>query len=120
MDKIARRNRRKRSIRKKISGTKEKPRMCLHMSNRNIYVQIIDDVEGTTLCGVSTQSAAIRGKMDAATRKNSNFAEALGAEVARVASDKGIKKVVFDRAGYTYHGVVKAVADSARKNGLEF
>ena len=118
MKKLIRRDRRKRSIRKKISGTPERPRMTVHKSNRNIYVQIIDDVEGKTICGVSTLIPALKGKAE--TRKNVNFAASIGEELAKSAQEKGVKKVVFDRAGYKYHGVVKAVADAARKNGLEF
>ncbi|MCK5450333.1 MAG: 50S ribosomal protein L18 [Candidatus Omnitrophica bacterium] len=120
MDKIERRNRRKKSIRKKISGTDQKPRMCVHKSNKNIYVQLIDDVEGKTLCGVSTKNVDMKDAKDAKTRKNIKFAEALGTDIAKFAIEKGIKKVVFDRAGYLYHGVVKTIADAARKGGLEF
>jgi len=120
MDKTQRRTRRKKSIRKKISGTSERPRMSIHKSNRNIYVQIIDDVEGRTLCGVSTRPSGSKDKTSAETHKNMNFAAVLGEEIAKIATGKGIKKVVFDRAGYRYHGVVKAVADAARKGGLGF
>ncbi len=119
MDNIERRTRRKKSIRKKIYGTLERPRMSVHKSNKNIYVQIIDDIEGKTLCGMSTKSSGFKDKK-IATCKNINFAAKLGEAVAKTASEKGIKKVVFDRSGYRYHGVVKAVADAARKNGLEF
>ena len=119
MDKIASRNRRRKSIRKKISGTQEKPRMCVHKSNRNIYVQLINDLEGKTLCGVSTSSPSLKDTKSA-TRKNTNFAAKLGEAIAKTAGEKGIKKVVFDRSGYRYHGVIKAVADAARKNGLQF
>ena len=118
MDKIARRNRRKKSIRKKIFGTSQKPRMCVYKSNKNIYVQIIDDLEGKTLCGMSTISLVDKAK--AKTRKNMGFAETLGGEIAKIAEGKGIKKIVFDRSGYRYHGVVKVVAEAARKHGLEF
>ncbi len=120
MDKIERRNRRKKSIRKKIIGIPERPRMCVHKSNRTIYVQIIDDVEGRTLCGLSTGGLGTGEKMNAYTRKNMNFARALGDGIARAAAEKGIEKVVFDRSGYRYHGVVKALADAARKGGLQF
>ncbi|MFH1552742.1 MAG: 50S ribosomal protein L18 [Candidatus Omnitrophota bacterium] len=122
MDKIKQRNRRKRSIRKKVVGNAERPRMSVHKSNRNIYVQIINDIEGKTLCGASTRlvEAKGKGKTSAITRKNVNFASVLGEEIAKTASGKGIKKIVFDRAGYQYHGAVKALADAARKNGLQF
>ncbi len=114
MDKGHRRARRKKAIRKKVSGSSERPRMCVHKSNRSIYVQIVDDIEGKTLCGISSIE---KGE---ATRKNTNFASTLGEKIAKTATEKGIKKVVFDRSGYKYHGVIKALADAARKNGLEF
>ena len=119
MDKIARRNRRKKSIRKKVFGTSERPRMCASKSNRNLCVQIIDDTEGKTLCGISTSTLESKGK-GPATRKNMNFARKVGEQIAKKAAEKGIKKVVFDRAGYRYHGVIKAITDAARKGGLEF
>jgi large subunit ribosomal protein L18 len=113
------RSRRRLSIRKKIWGSAERPRLCVHKSNRNLYAQIIDDVQNRTLCGISTQADKISGK-DNKTRKNVKFAEKIGGEIAKLAQEKNIKKVVFDRSGYRYHGVVKAVADAARKGGLEF
>ena len=108
MKKEQRRLRRKKSIRKKISGSMEKPRM------------IINDIENKTLCSASTLSPKVREKLSAATRKNIKAGEVLGEEIARLAAEKNITKVVFDRSGYTYHGVVKALADSARKGGLKF
>ena len=120
MDKIERKNRRKKSIRKKMTGTSERPRLSVYKSNRNIYVQIIDDIDGKTICGVSTQTSAIADKMKASTRKNEKFGEVLGEAIAKAAVEKGVKKVAFDRGGNLYHGVIKALADSARKNGLEF
>ncbi len=120
MDKLTRRSRRKRSIRKRISGSPAKPRMCVHKSNRNINVQIIDDIEGKTLCSVSTLSDVLKSKLKSSCRKKVECGTALGEEVAKAASSKGIRKVVFDRGGYRYHGVVKAIAEAARKNGLEF
>ncbi|MBF0493938.1 MAG: 50S ribosomal protein L18 [Candidatus Omnitrophica bacterium] len=120
MNKIIKAERRKTSIRKKVSGTAERPRMCVNKSLKNIYVQIIDDVQGKTLCGMNTLSSAVKEKIKTVTRKNTASAVALGEGIAKLAAAKGIKKVVFDRAGYKYHGVVKALADSARKNGLQF
>ncbi|MBU0682930.1 MAG: 50S ribosomal protein L18 [Candidatus Omnitrophota bacterium] len=120
MDNKKSRERRKKSIRKKISGSSERPRMCLHKSNRNIYIQIVNDVDGKTLCGVSTNSPDVKNKVKAYTRKNVKFAEIVAEAIARKAGEKGIKRIVFDRSGYQYHGVVKTVADTARKNGLEF
>lgn len=120
MDKTIQRKRRKKSIRKKVLGTSERPRMSVHKSNKNIYVQIVDDVEGKTLCGASTSAKEAKKTGTAATKKNTNFAQALGERIAKTAIEKGLKKVVFDRGGYQYHGVIKAVADAARKTGLEF
>jgi len=120
MDKKERAGRRKRSIRKKVNGTNERPRMCFSKSLHNLGVQIIDDFDGKTLCGISTQSKSVKDKIKSATKKNMNAATVLGEEVAKLALPKGIKKVVFDRSGYRYHGVVKTFADAARKNGLEF
>ena len=118
--KIVRMKRRKKSIRKKVSGTAERPRMAVHKTNRNIYVQVIDDIQGKTICGASTSAKAEKTKGGTYTKKNVNFASALGEKVAKEAMDKGVKKVVMDRSGYKYHGVVKAVAEAARKKGLEF
>ncbi|MBL7073011.1 MAG: 50S ribosomal protein L18 [Candidatus Omnitrophica bacterium] len=120
MDKTKRRYRRKKAIRKKVSGTVERPRLCVHKSNRNIYVQIVNDTEGKTLCGTSTNAKDVKNKFKEFTRKNIKFAEFIGERIAKSATEKGIKKVVFDRSGYQYHGVVKTLADTARKNGLEF
>lgn len=120
MRKEERKLRRRKSIRKKITGTGKKPRMCIHKSLKNIYVQIVDDAEGRTLCGLSTQSKAVAGRIKTGARKNVKSAAILGEEVAKIAVPKGIKKVVFDRSGYRYHGVVKIFADTARKNGMEF
>lgn len=118
--KIVRRKRRKKSIRKKVSGSSERPRMTVYKSNRNIYVQVIDDIQGKTICGVSTSARADKSSSGVYTKTNTNFASALGEKVAKEAMEKGVKKVVMDRAGYKYHGVVKAIADAARKTGLEF
>jgi len=120
MDKITRMNRRRKSIRKRITGTGERPRMRINKSLNNIYVQIINDFENKTICGLSTNSQAVKDKISAVCRKNTSAATVLGKELAQLAASKGVKKVVFDRAGYKYHGVVKALAESARENGLEF
>ncbi|MFQ5952577.1 MAG: 50S ribosomal protein L18 [Candidatus Omnitrophota bacterium] len=120
MEKEKRRTRRKRSIRRKIFGSPERPRMTVHKSLKNISVQIIDDVQNRTLCGLSTLSPKVREKLKTATCKGTNSAKVLGEEVAKAAIEKNIKKVVFDRSGYRYHGAVKALADAARESGLEF
>ncbi len=119
MDKIQRKLRRKKSIRKKVSGTVERPRMCIQKSNRFIYAQIIDDTEGKTICGISTKSSDINEKA-IKTCKNLNFAKKLGQKIAENAKEKGVKKIVFDRSGYQYHGVIKMFCEAARENGLEF
>jgi large subunit ribosomal protein L18 len=105
-------------VRKKISGTKERPRMSVCFSNENIQVQFIDDVAGKTLAAASTLSKATpdRDKLGA----NVKSAKTMGTLAAKTALDKGIKTVVFDRGGARYHGKVKALADAAREAGLQF
>ncbi len=120
MKKAQARTRRKRSIRKKIFGTSERPRMCVHKSLKNISVQIVNDIEGKTILGLTTLSGKVKEKIKKSTKKDTSSAQVLGEEVAKEAVAKGINKVVFDRSGYRYHGVVKTMADAARKNGLEF
>jgi large subunit ribosomal protein L18 len=105
-------------IRKKISGTKERPRMSVRFSNEHIYVQFIDDKAGVTVASASTlhKSVPDRDKLAA----NVNGAKTIGTIAAGAAKDKGIVKVVFDRSGARYHGKVKALADAAREAGLQF
>ncbi|MFA5338724.1 MAG: 50S ribosomal protein L18 [Candidatus Omnitrophota bacterium] len=112
------RKRRHNRIRRRIIGTKDKPRMSVHRSINNICVQLIDDIGGVTICGVSTMDKGFKEK--AKTGGNVKAAQALGEMIAKAAQAKGVKKVVFDRGGYLYHGRIKALADSARKAGLEF
>jgi large subunit ribosomal protein L18 len=105
-------------IRKKISGTGERPRMSVRFSNQHIFVQFIDDVKRVTLAATSTL-----GKKAAATEKlaaNAASAKKIGALAAEAAKSKGITRVVFDRSGARYHGKVKALADAAREGGLQF
>jgi large subunit ribosomal protein L18 len=111
------RQRRKVRIRKKISGTSERPRLVIYRSNLHVYAQIVDDLDGATLVATSTLSLA---KSETGTHCNKSGAEKVGMEIARMAKEKNISKVVFDRNGYLYHGRVKAVADGAREGGLEF
>jgi len=101
-------------IRAKLSGTAERPRLNVYRSLNHIYVQVIDDAHGVTLVSASTVSAKIR------TGGNVSAAREVGKIVAERAQEKGIKKVVFDRGGYLYHGRIKALADAAREAGLEF
>lgn len=105
-------------IRKKISGTKERPRMSVCFTNKNIHVQFIDDRAGVTLVATSTTSKATpdRDKLAA----NATSAKTVGTLAAQAALTKGIKEVVFDRGGALYHGKVKALADAAREAGLKF
>jgi large subunit ribosomal protein L18 len=105
-------------VRKKLSGTKERPRMSVFFSNENIHVQFIDDVAGKTIAAASTLSKATpdRDKLGA----NVKSAASIGTLAAKNAIDKGIKAVVFDRGGARYHGKVKALADAAREAGLQF
>jgi large subunit ribosomal protein L18 len=105
-------------LRKKIIGTKERPRMSVFFSSQNIHVQFIDDFTGVTLAGISTLSKTLpdREKLKA----NVSSAKTIGAKAAEAAKAKGIKQVVFDRGTKRYHGKVKALADAAREAGLQF
>jgi large subunit ribosomal protein L18 len=105
-------------LRKKIMGDKEQPRMSIHRSLTNLYVQFIDDLSQKTICSVSTLDPAVKGTVKQGG--NLKAAEALGAQAALAAKAKGISKVVFDRGGFIYHGRIKAFAEAARKNGLKF
>lgn len=109
---------RKIRIRKKISGTPERPRLVVFRSNLHIYAQIVDDASGSTLAAASTLILTKKGGVDA--KPNKDGAGLVGKEIARLAKEKNIVKVVFDRNGYIYHGRIKAVADGAREAGLEF
>ena len=102
-------------VRNKISGTPERPRLCVYRSNQNIYVQVIDDVAGVTLASASTLDKEVKTK-----HSNKEAAKEVGALVAKRALDKNIKEVVFYRGGYIYHGVVKELAEAAREAGLVF
>jgi large subunit ribosomal protein L18 len=102
-------------IRKKVKGSAERPRLAVFRSLKHISVQLIDDAQGVTLVSASSQEKEVK-----ATGGNNNGAEAIGELVAKRAKDKGIKQVVFDRGGFRYAGRVAALADAARKAGLEF
>ena len=114
-DKDKKRLKRKIHIRKRLHGTAERPRMTVTRSNCNLYMQIIDDDAGKTLASISTLE-----KEFASLKPNTDGAAKLGEEFGKRILDKNIKTVVFDRNGYLYHGVVKALADGARKAGVEF
>ncbi|OGU10799.1 MAG: 50S ribosomal protein L18 [Ignavibacteria bacterium GWB2_35_12] len=114
-----RRLRRKLSVRKEISGTPDKPRMTVTKSLKHIYAQIIDDEQGKTLAFASTLNKDVAEKVTPKTKKIEK-SKLVGAAIAKAAIEKNIKKVAFDRNGYLYHGRIKALADAARENGLEF
>jgi len=116
-DTRAARARRHRRIRRHLSGTTARPRLCVFRSLKHIYAQVIDDTRGMTLAAASSQEPALRGQVDGAKTVR---AQAVGELVARRARERGIEKVVFDRGGYLYHGRVKALADAARGAGLVF
>ena len=112
------RERKHRRVRKKISGTPERPRLCVFRSLKHTYGQIVDDTTGRTLVAASTLTPGLRDQVKGVSKTEA--AQALGDFVASRAKDKGIRAVVFDRAGYKFHGRTKAVATGARKGGLEF
>lgn len=137
-DKIEARARRKKSIRKRISGTSERPRLSVYRSNKHIYAQIINDAESRSLVLVSDLSKGLAEQLKAAATAPAaaepaegeeasapegtkvRTARVVGAAVAKACLDKGITKVVFDRNGYQYHGRVRALAEAAREAGLDF
>lgn len=114
-DKLRMRAKRKVSIRKTISGTAERPRMTVYKSNVHMYVQVVDDAAGTTLGSASTLEKSLKG-----ITRNVEGGGRLGEEMGKRLLEKGITTVVFDRNGYKYHGIVKAIADGARKAGIKF
>jgi large subunit ribosomal protein L18 len=109
------RNRRHTRVRKRVHGTEERPRLAIYRSNKYIYAQVIDDVQGRTVAAASSQESALRSD-------NLNLAAAakVGEAIATRAKGAGVTSVVFDRGGYKFHGKVKALADAAREAGLEF
>ena len=109
------RQRRHRRVRSKIAGTAQCPRLNVFRSAKHIYAQLIDDKAGVTLCAASSNSKGFEGKGG-----NKDAAREVGKNIAKLAKDKGIEKVVFDRGGYLYHGRVKELADGAREGGLDF
>ena len=113
-----RRERRQDRVRKKVSGTVARPRICVYRSLKHIYTQIISDEEGVTLASVSTLSKEMRGKLKES--KKLETARQVGLLLAQVCKEKNITQVIFDRNGFQYHGRVKALADAAREGGLKF
>lgn len=114
-ERVAARGRVRERIRGKLKGTTERPRLAVFRSLKSIYAQVIDDTTGQTIASASSleKDASAKGA-------NAAAAKAVGALIAKKAKDKGVTRVVFDRGGYQYHGNIKALADAARENGLEF
>ena len=112
VSKIARRKKIKTRIRGRVSGTAERPRMSVFRSNKGIYVQLIDDLSGRTLAAASSKGLEGGTKTEVSAK--------VGKEIAKIAKEKGIETVVFDRNGYLFHGRVKSLADAAREAGLKF
>ena len=114
-EKKNRKQRRKIHIRKKVSGTPDKPRMSVYKSNRYLYIQVIDDVHGRTLASASNMEKDLR-----AIKSIVADAEQLGQAIGERLKERKIKRIVFDRNGNSYHGIVKAIAEGARKAGIQF
>jgi large subunit ribosomal protein L18 len=117
LTKLERRSRIRLRIRKKISGTAERPRLAVFRSNKQIYVQVVDDLKGVTLLSASSKGKEIAAKTGI---KKTEQAKLVGKSLAAKCKEKGIASVIFDRSGYKYHGRVKSLADAARDGGLKF
>ena len=115
-DKNVVRKKRHARVRTKISGTAARPRLNVYRSNKHIYAQLIDDINAVTIASASTMDK----EFESDAKANAEAAVKVGELIAKKAVEKDVKKVVFDRGGYLFHGRVKALADSARANGLEF
>ncbi|MBK7404487.1 MAG: 50S ribosomal protein L18 [Phycisphaerales bacterium] len=115
--KQVRRTRRRAGIRKRVIGTPERPRLCVYKSLNHVYAQIVDDLAGRTITSASTRDKAFGASSGTG---NTAAAEAIGSLIAQKAKAAGISSVAFDRGGFRFHGRVKALADAARKGGLEF
>ncbi len=113
-----RRARIRRRIRSTIRGTADQPRLSIYKSNKHVYAQLVNDRMGHTLAAASTKTEEIAGQIKDKTKQEA--AGIVGKHLAKLADDKGIDKVVFDRSGYKYHGVIEALADGAREGGLDF
>ena len=105
-------------IRKRVSGTAQRPRLAVHFSGKNIYAQVIDDESGRTIAAANTTEKSLSG--DSSLRANCATAARIGKLVAERTKSANVSKVVFDRGGFQYHGKVKALADAAREGGLDF
>ncbi len=118
LDRATERARIHRRIRRKISGSSKRPRLCVFRSIHHIYVQVVDDGKGSTLVSASSVEKALRGQLK--STGDIAAAKAVGKAIAERAKAKGIELVVFDRGGYPYHGRIKALAEAAREGGLKF
>lgn len=116
--KTERRNKIRRRIRSTITGTAERPRLAVFKSSKHVYLQLINDRESVTITSVSSVSTDLQDEL--ADKSKMEAAELIGETLAKTALDMGIKKVVFDRGGYKYHGIIKSAAEGARKGGLDF
>ena len=112
------RQRRHARVRRRVSGTPDRPRLCVFRSLKHIQAQVIDDISGHTLAAASTLDSAVRSQVNG--KDKSAQAAVVGEEIAKRALEAGITQIVFDRGGYKYHGRVKSLADAARKSGLKF
>ena len=117
-DKNANRLQRHKRVRRKITGTTQRPRLCVFRSSNNIYAQIIDDANRVTLTAASSLDAEVKGAVNHGGNKEA--AKMVGEMIAKIAIEKGITEVVFDRGGYLYHGRVQVLAEAAREAGLKF
>ncbi len=116
LNKVDRRRRIQKRIRKIVKGTPERPRLSVFRSNKEVYAQLIDDVNGVTLAATSSRDKEVAAQNGTKTEK----AGLVGEKIAKIALEKGIENVTFDRAGFLYHGRVKSLAEGARKGGLKF
>jgi len=116
--KIMARRRRHARVRERVSGTPDRPRLCIFRSLKHIHAQVIDDTQGHTLVSASTLDSEVRSQLD--DKDKTAQAAVVGDVLAKRAAEAGITQVVFDRGGYKYHGRVKSLADAARKAGLDF
>jgi len=112
-----RRNKIRSRIRSTITGTAERPRLAIYKSNKHVYLQLINDLEGKTILAVSSNTASLQNELKG--KGGIEQAKVLGEQLAKAAKDLGIEKAVYDRSGYKYHGIVKTAADAAREGGLD-
>ena len=114
------RERRRRSVRKHVQGGSDRPRLSVFRSLKHTYAQLVDDRKGVTIISASTLSADVKKELGNGDHTKTDASKAVGKVLARLALEKGIKRICFDRGGYLYHGRVRALADAAREGGLEF